>query len=78
MTNSNEKAQNIVIRHFNTDAKPWNAFRYGSKVIEHLEEFWFFASLTPFYADLQQQKKNIVTDTEFLKALRKNVMGVNG
>ena len=45
----------VVVRHFETRRKPWLTNIYtATKDIDHFQDFWFFASLTPFYSGLQQ------------------------
>ena len=61
MTNDLEhdvnKTKDIVIRHFNCKEKPWLYTKCEGKEITKFNEFWFFASLTPFYESLLLQFK---------------------
>jgi lipopolysaccharide biosynthesis glycosyltransferase len=67
----------MVIRHF-SGIKPWSNMPNWAREsyvknditsLENFSDFWFFASLTPFYAGLQQRFiiKNIEQRTEELK-----------
>ena len=46
-------SENPCIRHFSSRKKPWicSSIRIDEKIfkIPHLNEFWFFAKMTPFY-----------------------------
>jgi lipopolysaccharide biosynthesis glycosyltransferase len=76
----------IHIRHFLSAFKPWNSYKYVNKPIINFKEFWFFASLTPFYAGLQMeflanilQKNSVSIPTlmqkrTILNDIRKNVV----
>ena len=44
----------VVLRHFNDYPKPWNNRNFSNRPIQNFNEFWFFASLTPFYAGMCQ------------------------
>lgn len=79
--------QSVVVRHFETRRKPWLTNMYTlSHPIEHFEDFWFFASMTPFHAGLQQTftaairtdmppeyKGNVSINRDILQKLRGNV-----
>jgi lipopolysaccharide biosynthesis glycosyltransferase len=54
MTDEDDLYKNIIIRHFNGEQKPWNTHKYKGKELRHFNEFWFFASLTPFYTGFQR------------------------
>jgi hypothetical protein len=64
MTNDlkNDRLKNIKIRHYNCLEKPWSHFKFEGKEIKNYNDFWFFASLTPFYAGLKQKYESSVLE----------------
>lgn len=46
--------ENVVVRHFETQRKPWltNMFQKGVP-LDNFQDFWFFAEMTPFYSQLK-------------------------
>jgi lipopolysaccharide biosynthesis glycosyltransferase len=51
----------VVIRHFNTDIKPWNSAVYKDSALQYFNEFWYYASLTPFFGDLRRTFGEVMT-----------------
>ena len=54
MTGENE-CEDIVIRHFNTDVKPWH-FNENLKTsyVSSLQRFWYYAKKTAFYDEIKK------------------------
>ena len=62
MTNENQKTENIIIRHFNSEQKPWHILPNAlNKEIKNAGEFWKYAKMTCFYETLikKSNDKNI-------------------
>jgi lipopolysaccharide biosynthesis glycosyltransferase len=47
-----------IIRHFFGPEKPWNAYAQSWFVMPytpHFEDFWFYASITPYFGEIKQR-----------------------
>ena len=56
MTGEKEQ-ENTVLRHFNTDVKPWDFYKsLKTSYVSNLQIFWHYAKMTDFYDEI----KNLV------------------
>lgn len=64
MTDKNNIQSDIVIRHYNTNIKPWH-FRknLNTSLIRHIKEFWEVADKTNFLDILEQNCKYQTTES---------------
>jgi lipopolysaccharide biosynthesis glycosyltransferase len=47
----------MVIRHFESNKKPWNSYYYKQHPIPYHEHFWLYTRLTPFYDSMMETFK---------------------
>lgn len=58
MTQFKKNNHNVLVRHFNTNLKPWQfSLDEAAGVVEDVALFWQYASKTPFYSMLLQKKE---------------------
>ncbi len=70
MTQAKTNINDIVIRHFNTDIKPWQynpCLSNNSLLMDNMLEFWKYAKKTPFYDELYSKVQNIQLQKDNLR-----------
>lgn len=63
-TKMSKEYSNCVIRHFESNAKPWNAHKNvcNGDTIKNMSDFWTIASMTPYLAWFERQFQIAMTN----------------
>ena len=75
---------NIVVRHFAGDKKPWNQINIykdlqGNECSDNVNDWWFFAGMTPFYEGLFNSfvERKMIEKSERMENMTSSNFSVN-